>query len=537
VAQHAELHSGDSGRFHWSPSTTTFVVVAAGLNTALYNLPLFSFGAHDLDLSTLGGILTLATLPLVVFLGSTVLLALLALVSHRILKPICILTALGNAVALYFLITYRLVLDSAMIGNVFNTDFSEASEFLHPTLIGYVLALGILPSWLLTRVQLKPSSRVRILVMASACCGITLIWAYLAASSWLWIDNNSKRLGGMVLPWTYLVNAVRYELPRIFAPGVQALLPVATFASQEKTVVILVIGEAARAKNFALYGYGRPTNPLLSNAGVVALKSTSSCATYTTASVRCILSNVESNSTFSKQYEPLPSYLQRSGVDVIWRTHNFGEPPLKVQTYQKATDLSTHCAGTGCEHDEVLLSGLEQRIAGSTSQRIFVVLHQSSSHGPAYYTKYPSTFEKFKPVCKSVELSKCSEQELINAYDNTILYEDYFLFQTIGVLKRLQHTSAALIYVSDHGESLGEYGVYLHGVPYSIAPDVQKVIPFIVWMSDEFVRQKGIEAKNLESQASHSQRDIFHSVMGAFSMRSDAYLAEYDIFSRKFGRR
>lgn len=523
--------------FRLSPSTTAFVVLVAGLNTALYNLPLFSFAIRNLDLSTFSGALTLTTLPVVVFLETTIVLTLFALVSHRILKAACMLIVVGNAVALYFLLTYRVVLDETMMGNVFNTDFDEASEFLHPKLMGYVLILGALPCWLLTRVQIRPSPRLRLLGLASIGLLGIATWGYLSAPTWLWIDKNSKQLGGMVLPWGYVINAARYEVPRAMASGTQMPLPPATFASSEKTVVVLVIGEAARAQNFALYGYSRPTNPLLSKAGVVVLRSASACATYTTASVRCILSNVDSEAAFSKQYEPLPSYLERNGVDVIWRTRNFGEPPIAVRTYQKANELSKDCTGSGCEHDEVLLTGLEQRIKASSSQRVFVVLHQSGSHGPAYYTKYPDEFERFKPVCKSVELSRCSTQELINAYDNTILYEDYFLSRTIGVLKGLPHTSALLIYLSDHGESLGEYGLYLHGVPNAIAPDVQKVIPFIVWMSDEFVRSRALDARSLEAQASHSQRDVFHTVMGAFSMRSDAYVAGYDIFSKAFAQR
>jgi lipid A ethanolaminephosphotransferase len=207
---------------------------------------------------------------------------------------------------------------------------------------------------------------------------------------------------------------------------------------------------------------------------------------------------------------------------------------MTVQTYQKASDLKADCTGARCNYDEVLLSGLEQRIRTSASQRVFVVLHQSGSHGPAYYTKYPSEFEYFKPACKSVELGKCSHEELVNAYDNTILYEDHFLSRAIGVLRKLRDTSTLLIYVSDHGESLGEYGMYLHGIPYSIAPAVQKEIPFIIWMSDEFVRQKAVRADRLESQGMHSQRDIFHTVMGAFSMHSDAYLGDHDIFSETF---
>jgi lipid A ethanolaminephosphotransferase len=341
----------------------------------------------------------------------------------------------------------------------------------------------------------------------------------------------------MIMPWSYLINTGRDLVPSLMASSVLTTLPPATFSSTGKTVVVLVIGEAARPQNFQLYGYHRPTNPLLSKASVVVLKNATTCATYTTAAVRCILSNVDSGSPFSKRYEPLPSYLQRSGVDVIWRTGNWGEPPIKVQTYQKAGDLSADCAGARCAYDEILLSGLEQRIEASSNQRVFVVLHQSGSHGPAYYRKYPSEFEHFKPVCKSVELGKCTHDELVNAYDNTILYEDYFLSRVISVLKELRDTAALLVYVSDHGESLGEYGMYLHGIPYAIAPDVQKGIPLVIWMSDEFVRRKAVQIGRLESQRIHSQRDIFHSVMGAFSMHSDAYTGEYDIFSETFSNK
>src|SRR5579863_2647922 len=518
----------------FTPTAATFIAVTAVLNALLYHLPLFSFAAANLDLSSVSGDLTLATLLVVLLSETVLLLTLLALISHRLLKPFSLLIAMGNAVAVYFVVTYHVVLDETMMGSVLNTDFRESSEYLHPTLIVYVLALGVLPCWLLARIRIRRTSRLHLAAVAVTCLSIGAVWCLLASRSWLWFDENSKRVGGMIMPWSYVINTGRYLVPRLLASDVQAPLPPATFSSKEKTVVILVIGEAARAKNFQLYGYNRPTNPLLSKANAVALKNATACATYTTAAVRCILSNVDARSPFSQRYEPLPSYLQRNGVDVIWRTRNWGEPPIMVQTYQKASDLSADCAGARCAYDEILLSGLEERIKTSSSQRVFVVLHQSGSHGPAYYEKYPAEFEHFKPVCKSVELGKCSREELVNAYDNTILYEDYFIFRAIGVLKKLRDTSTLLIYVSDHGESLGEYGMYLHGIPYSIAPDVQKNIPFIIWMSDEFIRQKAVQSGCLAAQSRHSQRDVFHTVMGAFSMQSSAYLPEYDIFNEKF---
>lgn len=518
----------------FTPIATTFIAVTAVLNALLYHLPLFSFAADNLDLSSVTGDLTLATLLVVLVSETVVLLILLALISPRLLKPFCMLMSLGNAVAVYFVVTYHVVLDETMIGNVLNTDLGEASELLHPTLMVYVLVLGVLPCWLLARVRIRPTPRLRLAAVALGCLSITLLWSLLAARSWPWFDENSKRVGGMMMPWSYVINSGRYLAPKLMASDAQAPLPPAIFSSDEKTVVILVIGEAARAKNFQLYGYNRPTNPLLSKAGVVALKNATTCATYTTAAVRCMLSNVDAGSLFSKRYESLPSYLQRNGVDVIWRTRNWGEPPIKVQTYQKASDLSAACAGARCAYDEVLLSGLEERIKASSSRRILVVLHQSGSHGPAYYARYPPELEYFKPVCKSVELGKCTHDGLVNAYDNTILYEDYFLFRVIGVLKDLRDTATLLIYVSDHGESLGEYGLYLHGIPYSIAPDVQKDIPLIIWMSAEFTDENTVQIDQLESQRLHSQRDIFHTVMGAFHMHSDAYMAEYDIFNKMF---
>jgi lipid A ethanolaminephosphotransferase len=531
------LNANCPGRLRFTPTATTFIAVTAVLNALLYHLPLFSFAAANLDLSSVTGNLTLATLLIVLLSGTVLLLTLLALISARLLQPFCMLIAMGNAIAVYFVVTYHVVLDETMMGNVLNTNLTESSEYLHPTLLVYVLALGVLPCLLLARLHIRRTSRLRAAALALACLSITVIWCLLASPSWLWFDEHSKRVGGMLMPSSYVINTARYLVPKLMASEVPAPLPPATFYSDHKTVVILVIGEAARAENFQLYGYNRPTNPLLSKASVVALKNATACATYTTAALRCILSNVDSSSPFSARYESLPSYLQRYGVDVIWRTRNWGEPPIKVQTYQQASDLSAHCAGAGCAYDEVLLPGLEQRIKASSSPRVLVVLHQSGSHGPAYYAKYPPEFEYFKPVCKSVELGKCSHDELVNAYDNTILYEDYFLFRVIGILRQLQDTATLLIFVSDHGESLGEYGMYLHGIPYGIAPDVQKDIPFIVWMSDEFIRQKTVQKGRLESQGFHSQRDIFHTVMSAFSMHSNAYTGNYDIFSDRFSNK
>ena len=516
---------------HWSPGTTAFIVAVALANAGLYHRPLYAFALANLDWSSPNGVLTLATLFFLTAFVTALVLSLLALVSPRMIKPLCMILTLCNATALYFIDTYGVVLDETMMGNVFNTNPAEAGEFLHPKLLVYLLLIGALPCWLLSRVQIQEPRRMRRAGFLLVILLIGIGGIYASSTTWLWFDKNSRKLGGMTLPWSYVVNASRYQADRLLASRQQTLLPAASFLSNKKTIVILVIGEAARAQNFSLYGYGRPTNPLLAESNIVVLPRTRSCATYTTASVLCILSHKDTGWHLAQSAEPLPSYLQRQGIDVIWRTNNSGEPPLKVASYERAKSLRSDCQGDSCNYDEVLLQGLEQRIRASTREKIFVVLHQHGSHGPAYYDRYPKEFELFKPACHSVELQRCTREELINAYDNTIVYTDYFLHRTIELLKGFPGTATMLMYISDHGQSLGEYGLYLHGTPYSIAPDVQKDIPFLVWMSDAFRQEKGIPMTQLAPQASHSQANVFHSVMGAFDMRSDVYERQLDIFS------
>ncbi len=350
-----------------------------------------------------------------------------------------------------------------------------------------------------------------------------IYFLYINSSSWLWIDKHSKLLGGKILPWSYIINTARYYSINLKSSDNQVLLPEGKFLNEKKTVIVLIIGETARAHNFHLYGYPRNTNPLLETAGVLTFKNTSSCTTYTTGSLACMLSY----NSREKNAEPLPSYLTRLGVDVVWRTNNWGEPPINVTDYQEASELRKNCIGEGCNFDEVLLSGLSQRIQSSNKPKILIVLHTKGSHGPSYYSRYPPQFEKFTPVCRYEEISKCTQQELINAYDNTILYTDYFLYKTIKILKKLKGIPVMLIYISDHGESLGEQGLYLHGTPYMFAPDFQKQIPFLIWMSNDFTKLKGI--KNIPQDNQYSHSNIFHTIIGAFDIKTKIYNRNLDV--------
>ncbi|MFY9514618.1 MAG: phosphoethanolamine--lipid A transferase EptA [Rubrivivax sp.] len=513
--------------------TAGLIIAVALLNAALYHVPLFAFAAARLDALSPGGLLTLATLFVLVAFVTALALASVALVSRRLLKPLCMLGALMNACALYFIQAYGVLLDKTMMGNVLNTDVVEVTTLWHPKLMLYVLALGLGPCLLLAWVRMRATSRVRLVGLAGLVLVFGLGWIYAASSTWLWIDRHARSIGGLILPWSYTVNLARHQTSQWAASRQAEPLPDARFASDERTVVILVIGESARRRNFSLYGYMRATNPVLSTSGAVALANADSCATYTTEALLCILSHDDPSLRPAGATELLPSYLQRHGIDVIWRSNNWGEPPLKVATYERTKDLEPGCTGTMCSRDDLLLSGLAQRIRSSPARKVFVVLHQSGSHGPAYNTKVPASFEHFRPVCESVELSRCTPESLLNAYDNTILYTDHIVGRAIGVLKEMEGLSSTLMYISDHGESLGEHGLYLHGTPMALAPDVQKEIPFVVWMSDAFQRRHLVDASTLARDTAHSQSQVFHSVMGAFDMRSSIYRPQKNIYGSR----
>ena len=320
------------------------------------------------------------------------------------------------------------------------------------------------------------------------------------------------------MPWSYSVNTSLFYIHKYKKNEKEILLPNAVIKDNQKSVVVLVIGESARSQNFSLYGYKKNTNPLLSKTKNLFHFNANSCATYTTAGVKCILEHTNSDDL----YEILPNYLYRNNVEVVWRTTNWGEPPVHIEKYQNRDILKKDCKGEECNYDEVLIRGLKEQILSSKKNKILIVLHTSTSHGPTYSKKYPAEFETFKPVCNSVELGKCSQEELFNAYDNTIVYTDYILSKVIEDLKELKEYKSAMIFVSDHGESLGEKNLYMHGVPISFAPKEQYEIPFIVWVSDN--------SKQLKANKSVSQNHVFHSVLNFLNIQSPVYNEQMNIF-------
>ena len=498
---------------------THFVVIMSSLLFILFHYPFFKFVFNNVDYKSFTGVSIIVSLVIAMLVANAFALFLIFFLSRLVGKILLVLFFIINAVAVYFINTYSVIIDESMIGNVLNTNYSESSSFFSIKLVLYVVLLGILPSIFIIKAKIITVTVKKFLVSISLTLLFLLTLAFANASNWLWIDKNSKTLGGLAMPWSYAVNIPLFYIHQFKKNEKEILLPDATIKDNQKSVVILVIGESARSENFSLYGYPKNTNPLLSKIPNVSHFNATSDATYTTAGVKSI---VEHENT-DELYEILPNYLYRNNVDVIWRTTNWGEPPVHIKNYQNREALMPNCKGDGCDYDGILLSGLKEQILASKKNKILIVLHTSTSHGPTYSKKYPAKFEIFKPVCNSVELGNCSHTELVNAYDNTIVYTDYLLANVIKDLKQLQEYKSAMIFVSDHGESLGENNLYMHGLPRSIAPKQQYEIPFIVWTSDNSARQ-------MKPNKILTQNYVFHSVLNFLNIQSPVYKEQMNIF-------
>ncbi len=496
-----------------------FVLLLSFLNFLLFHYPFFSFVSNHVDVNRLNGILIIISLVVLMLLANAFTFYLIFFLSRVVGKFLLVIFFIINAVAVYFVNTYGVIIDESMIGNVLNTNFNEASGFFSLKLVLYIVLLGILPGIYIIKAKIVNVTLKKFLTTSSLALLVIIIIAFGNASNWLWIDKYSKQLGGLAMPWSYSVNISLFYIHDYQKNKKEILLPDATISDDGKSVVVLVIGESARSQNFSLYGYEKNTNPLLSQTKNLYHFNATSCATYTTAGVKCILEHKNTGDL----YEILPNYLYRNNVEVIWRTTNWGEPPVHIKNYQNREDLVKDCKGVDCNYDEVLLSGLKERILSSKKNKIFIVLHTSTSHGPTYSKKYPPQFETFKPVCNSVELANCSKEELINAYDNTIVYTDYILYNLIEDLKQLKEYRSTMLFVSDHGESLGEKNLYMHGVPMSFAPKEQYEIPFIVWLSDN-------SSKQLKPAETLSQNNVFHSVLNFLGVQSPIYNENMNIF-------
>ena len=488
----------------------------------LYNIPFFNYVADNSNESTGGRLLLLASLVVVMLSLHFILTYLTLFLLRKVGRVLLAILSVINAVAVYFVFTYHVIIDATAIENVFNTRYSEASGFFSWSLWLFILAAGVLPA---VFCLLQPVVMGKAKKMAAYCGGsLAVILAVLALNvhQTLWISQHDTELGGLLQPWSYLVNTCRVISFSHDEQAEEIKLPDGRIADSEKAVVVLVIGESARKANFQLYGYRRDTNPLLSRQEGLKVYQATSCATYTTAGSKAIL---EPKNT-DELYELLPNYAFRTGVDVSWRTSNWGEPPIHIEEYLTDSELSLRYPDEDHHYDGILFHGLRERIVSSDKNKVLIVLHTSTSHGPQYADKYPKEFEVYKPVAKNVEEGEKNVAMLVNAYDNTIRYTDYLLSNLIDTLRSMDDWHSAMIFISDHGESLGENKVFMHGLPMKIAPRVQYEIPFLIWTSKDFRRFK----PDSQLPAVLEQHYVFHSVLNLLSIQSPAYDEAFDVF-------
>lgn len=489
--------------------------------------------------------LFLLSLPLFVWIWLYVLLSMLAW--GRLTKPVLALLVLVSAGASYFMNSYGIVIDYNMLTNMLQTDVAEATELFNGRLLLWLLLLGVLPALLISRMPTRPLAWRRELAGKLGSMAVLLgVFAVLVMSQYqpyASLIRNHREVRLMLVP-SNVVGAVHGYLKReLAAPvtlevvGADAHRISAVGVTHRPRVTVVVVGETARAANFSLNGYARPTNPELAERDVINYPQASSCGTATAVSVPCMFQDVgqaDYKDSMASNREGLLDVLQRAGVGVLWRDNNSGckgacdRVPSEDVSHLK---LAEFCADGEC-HDEALLHNL-QAYLDSIERDSVVVLHMKGSHGPAYYKRYPAAFERFTPVCKNVQLDRCDTASIVNAYDNSLLYTDHVLAATIDLLhNNAARLDTAMLYMSDHGESLGELGMYLHGVPYAMAPSEQTHVPMVLWFSDGMQRSSGISADCLRQQAGQpvSQDNLFHSVIGLMGVRTSVYQPQLDIF-------
>ena len=470
---------------------------------------------------------------------------------RHVLKPVAITLLLTASVVSYFMDSYGVVIDKTMLQNMVETDVAEVNDLLSIKLVLYFIGLGLLPALLVLRLPLHYHTRWSEFKRSAASAALSLVvlvgvaLPFYADYASFFRNNHHIRL--LITPTNSIYAAYKYLAARDSEP--EAIHPIGLDATQRRTagkegkksLLVLVVGETARAQNFSLNGYARQTNPLLSKDGVINFVNARSCGTSTAVSVPCMFSRLgheDYNDAAAKHEENLLDVLHHAGIEVLWRDNNSGCKGLCDRVRGERVNLfssAKYCTDDHC-FDEVLLNGLDNYLQ-QLSNDALIVLHEQGSHGPAYYKRYPESFEAFTPVCRSNQLQNCSSRAITNTYDNTILYTDYFLHRVILFLK--QHSNeynTAMLYASDHGESLGENNIYLHGMPYFMAPEEQTRIPFLLWMSQDFARAKDINPACLanHSGAPVSHDNLFHSILGLYDIQTQLHNKELDIFSFTF---
>lgn len=518
---------------HWIKSKTSpqtfaiFLVVAFVMLTANVSLfekivEIYPLTSHNLPF----------LISLILFFTLLSTLFFLTISWGRVGRWVIAILLILSAQSAYYMDQFGVLMDVVMMDNIFHTSPQEIIGLLNINMILRILLLGIIPAWLVIQywpkaLNLSSELRSRLRWMSMAMIGLIMIIMPFTAGYTSFIREH-KITRFYANPTYPVYSLIKYSASKISVKKHGPLKHVADDTisldkEKKRELIILVVGETARFDRFSLNGYHRDTNPRLSKENILSLKNVTSCGTSTGVSVPCMFSAMgreKYDDEDALNQENVLDVLKKNGIEVLWRDNNSDSKGVATRIqYQdfKSPTLNPVCEGE-CR-DIGMLSGLDQYVKSKRNQDLLIVLHQMGNHGPEYYRRYPKEFQQFMPICMTGELRDCSPQEIDNGYDNAILYTDYFLSEVIKFLKKYDGKyETAMLYVSDHGESLGEHQIYLHAAPYAIAPKEQTHVPAIIWLGQHF--DYSIDQLKPYQNYALSHDDLFCTLLTAYELES-----------------
>ena len=532
-------------RFIIPVTVEQLLLVASAFWMLTANRSFFAAALEDRALSLIGNWSFVLALGVLLVVLHFLLLALLA--NRWTVKPLLALLIVATALASHFMQGYGVYLDPSMLRNVVRTDVTEARELLSSALLLQLLLYAVLPLMLLWRVEIVKRPRWRAIGVRLAAVLVAIVAGggllLLAFKPLSLLMRSHKEVRYLITPSNFLwslasigmAEARGAALPRQEI-GLDAAPGSSWRTTRKPMVIVLVVGETARAANWGLSGYARQTTPELARLPLFNFTEVRSCGTSTEVSVPCLFAPVgrrDYDAVRINGSESLLHVLARAGVDVHWRDNQSGcKGVCDGLSHDTVVSLnpSELCADRRCL-DAGLLLGLDERLARARG-RLLLVLHQLGNHGPSYFRRYPSAFAQFRPACENDDLNRCSREEIVNAFDNALLYTDHVLASLIAKLQaQTEQVDSAVVYVSDHGESLGENNLFLHGIPYAIAPEEQIRVPMLIWFSDGLRRAAGVDVECLQRRAAlpASHDHLFHTLLGLFDVRTSLYESDWDL--------
>lgn len=529
-------------------SRLTYIILFSLYIALALNIAFYRQAYTLLPVDGLHNALVFLSMPVVAFAVMAILLALASVI--RLEKVAATLFILLSASAQYFMMNFGIIVDRSMVTNILDTTPAESYALLSGQMImvfSFTALLAIALAWW---IKIKPAASVwRGTIMRAGTVVVSALLILLVAGlfykDYASLFRNNKELVKSLNPSNSIVAMNSWyfhhemdNLPLVKI-GEDAKQKAVMKNGPRKNLTILIVGETSRAANFSLGGYDRETNPLLAKDNVVYFPKTASCGTATAVSVPCMFSNMPRtgyDESLAHHQEGLLDIIQRAGIQVLWNDNDGGcKGGCDRVPHQDVTALNLpgQCIDGEC-YDDVLFHDLEKTIDGMQGDGV-IVLHTIGSHGPTYYNRYPPEFRRFTPTCDTSEIQSCSQEQLKNSYDNTILYVDHIVDKAIQLLQSKQDKfTTSLVYLSDHGESLGENGVYLHGLPYSIAPETQKHVPMLLWLSDDYQKRYGVNYACLQQKAKendYSQDYLFSTMLGLTGVETREYHAADDILA------